>query len=331
MEIVMDSKKPFFSVIVPVYNKGLYIERSIGSILNQTFQDFELIIVCDPSTDNSLEELNKFTDQRIIVYHRDQPGSGGYAARNLGIEKSVGEWIVFLDADDMYYPKHLDNFSRLSKKYPNEKLLASAKMIDENGVVKLDRFSALQSTNDKVFSFQDYLKFSFLIDKPFNMNSVGIHFSLIENTRIFPESRVTRSGDIYTWVNLTYKAKKFAWSNHIGSCTYKDVVGVSKTNVPSMHLNIEMVNELKESLTKKELFYLRKYANKLIRTAYFEQKRVFNKTETSLIKGFYWLSDIKYCFFWSCLSMLPQSVIEFIKKIKRQIRLSINTSRNEAS
>lgn len=71
------TQKPFFSVIVPVYNKEPHIARSIGSILNQTFTDFELIIVCDPSTDESDAEVAKFIDARIRVFHRDEPGSGG--------------------------------------------------------------------------------------------------------------------------------------------------------------------------------------------------------------------------------------------------------------
>jgi glycosyltransferase involved in cell wall biosynthesis len=102
------SDNPFFSVIVPVYNKEKYVHRAVSSILNQSYKDFELIIVCDPSTDNSNAEVEKFTDPRIRVFHRDKPGPGGYAARNLGIENSKGQWISFLDADDVWYSSHLD-------------------------------------------------------------------------------------------------------------------------------------------------------------------------------------------------------------------------------
>jgi len=79
---------PFFSVVIPIYNKGPHIHRSISSVINQTFQNFELILVNDASTDNSLEEIQKFTDEHIRLFQRTQPGPGGYAARNLGIEKA---------------------------------------------------------------------------------------------------------------------------------------------------------------------------------------------------------------------------------------------------
>ncbi len=312
-------KQPFFTVIVPVYNKEPYIQRSINSVLNQTFQDFELIIVCDPSTDNSNAEVEKFTDHRIRVFHRDQPGPGGYAARNLAISKANGKWIVFLDADDMYYPEHLKSFWALSKKYPNEKLLASAKMIDENGDVALDKFSAVQTDQSKVFSIEDYLRFSVVSDKPFNMNSVGIHSSLIENKKLFPEGRASRSGDIYTWVHLTFRAKKFVWSSHTGSHTYKDVVGVSKSNVPSMSLNHQMVRELRDGCNYEEFLWLKKYANRLIRTAFFEQKKMNGKVEMGLLNAFYWRNDIAFCMFWLGLSLLPMQVITVLRKLKKAL------------
>lgn len=317
--VVLESQ-PFFSVCVPVYNKEPYIQRSINSVLNQTFQDFELIIVCDPSTDNSNAEVAKFFDPRIRVFHRDIPGPGGYAARNFGIGKANGKWIVFLDADDMYYPRHLENFWALSKQYPNQKLLASAKIIDENGIAALDKFSALQTDESKVFSFVDYLRFSVVIDKPFNMNSVGIHSSLIGNQKLFPDGRASRSGDIYTWIHITLRAKKFVWSSHVGSHTYKDVVGVSKSNVPSMSLNHEMVSELGDDCTREELLWLKKYANRLIITAFFEQKRINGKVEMRLFKAFYWRNDIAFCMFCFGLSFLPSQAIIVLKKIKKIFR-----------
>ena len=310
------SETPFFSVVIPVYNKELYVARSINSVLNQTFQDFELIIVCDPSTDNSNAEVTKVYDPRIRVFHRDIPGPGGYAARNMGLAKANGKWIVFLDADDMYYSGHLESFWRLSKKYPNEKLLASAKIIDQNGIAELDKFSVDQKVENKIFSFLDYLMFSVVGDKPFNMNSIGIHISLIENQKLFPDGRVSRSGDIYTWVHLAFQAKTFVWSSHVGSHTYKDVVGVSKSNAPSISLNHEMVNELCRFCTSAEQYWLKKYANRLISTAFFEQKIINGKVEMGLLNAFYWRNDFVFCLLWFMRSLLPLQVLGALRKLK---------------
>ncbi|MDO3377830.1 glycosyltransferase family 2 protein [Geoalkalibacter halelectricus] len=317
----MSQDNPFFSVVIPVYNKEPYIARSIHSVLNQTFSDFELIVVCDPSTDNSNAEVEKFTDPRIRVFYRDEPGPGGYAARNLGIEKANGEWISFLDADDIYYPEHLMKIFDLSKAYPDVKLLSSSKFIEQDGRVEVDIFSLIQSEKKKDFTFKDYLRLSFLHDKPFNTNSIVIHNTVLaKDIKVFPDGRAFRSGDLYAWVKLIYLSKFFAWSGHIGSHTYKDIIGVSKTNTPSMILNVNMVNELSAGCSEEELLWLKRYANRLIKTAYFEQRLSLKKAEMSLFKALYWRNNFKYCLFWSILSLLPYNSIEVLRKLKGRLR-----------
>ena len=88
------------SIIIPVYNASKYLYRCLDSILNQTFRDFELILINDGSTDNSLEILREYEtkDSRIIVI--DKPNEGVSAARNQGIEIAKGEYIMFCDSDD---------------------------------------------------------------------------------------------------------------------------------------------------------------------------------------------------------------------------------------
>ena len=92
---------PEVSIIVPVYNKGQYLQECIDSICKQSYQNFELILIDDGSTDNSGNICDKAadSDNRIIVFHTENKGVG--AARNLGINKAKGEYIMFVDADDM--------------------------------------------------------------------------------------------------------------------------------------------------------------------------------------------------------------------------------------
>lgn len=108
---------PFFSVIIPLYNKEDYIEDTLKSVLNQTFQDFEVNIINDGSTDNSLEKVEKFKDDRIRLFN--QKNQGVSAARNLGIEKSKAEFIALLDADDFWYENHLSELKKQITKFPN--------------------------------------------------------------------------------------------------------------------------------------------------------------------------------------------------------------------
>lgn len=100
---------PKISIIMPVYNKQDYIQRSLDSVLNQDFSDFELIAIDDGSTDNSLKVLEEYgrKDSRIRVIHTENHGVSH--ARNVGLDHISGEWIQFLDADDYIDQKYLRN------------------------------------------------------------------------------------------------------------------------------------------------------------------------------------------------------------------------------
>lgn len=97
------------SVIIPAHGVEKYIEKSIKSVINQTFPDFELIIVIDGSKDKSEELARNFErlDERVKVYNK--PNGGSSDARNFGIDKAIGEFIYFLDADDWIEPKLLED------------------------------------------------------------------------------------------------------------------------------------------------------------------------------------------------------------------------------
>lgn len=92
--------KPLISVIVPVYNVEKYLHRCVDSILNQTFGDFELILVNDGSSDNSLAICQEYEkrDSRVTVI--DTPNRGSSSARNTGLSKAVGNWVIHIDSDD---------------------------------------------------------------------------------------------------------------------------------------------------------------------------------------------------------------------------------------
>ena len=106
------------SVIIPLYNKGPIIERSLRSVLSQDYDDFEVIVVNDGSTDHSADIVRSFNDPRIKLI--EQENGGPSKARNTGIKHAKGEWIVFLDADDELLPgaiKHFIETASLHKEF----------------------------------------------------------------------------------------------------------------------------------------------------------------------------------------------------------------------
>lgn len=113
----MNVNSPKVSIIVPVYNVEKYLHRCVDSILLQTFTDFELLLIDDGSTDKSVDICDKYAlkDRRIRVFHKKNGGVS--SARNLGIKKSSGVYILFVDSDDYLSPSHLNNYIKYIGNY----------------------------------------------------------------------------------------------------------------------------------------------------------------------------------------------------------------------
>ena len=116
------------SVVLPAYNSEKYIEQAVESVLNQTFDDFELIIINDGSTDSTSMILNSFTDSRIKIINQSNQGPG--AARNNALEITNGKYIMFLDSDDWYSPDALEIAYNEAVKYDTD--LTFFQMINYN-------------------------------------------------------------------------------------------------------------------------------------------------------------------------------------------------------
>ena len=97
---------PFFSVVIPTFNQCNFLEKAIKSVLEQTFRDFEIIIIDNFSTDNTRKIIENNKSEKIIYKRFKNEGIIG-ASRNHGIKHSRGEWIAFLDSDDSWYKNRL--------------------------------------------------------------------------------------------------------------------------------------------------------------------------------------------------------------------------------
>ena len=117
-----------FSVVIPLYNKAHYIESTIRSVLRQTCQDFELIVVDDGSGDNSLELARKYESDRVRVIAQENQGVS--VARNTGIENARGKFIAFLDADDEWQENYLATIQGLTDQYPESDIFVTAYTVD---------------------------------------------------------------------------------------------------------------------------------------------------------------------------------------------------------
>ena len=124
-----------FSVIVPIYNKAPYVEKAIRSIFDQTFRDFDLIVVDDGSTDGSDKIVEKLISENLkpIASLIRQPNQGVSTARNNGVAASSGEYICFLDADDWWEPTFLEEMDAMISAIPNAGIYGTSYFIVKHG------------------------------------------------------------------------------------------------------------------------------------------------------------------------------------------------------
>ena len=136
----------FFSIIIPLYNKAPYIEKALSSIVSQTFQDYELIVIDDGSKDDSAsiaEKLihNQWGDGSKAKLIR-QSNSGVSTARNNGVAASHGDYICFLDADDWWEPTFLEEMAKLIQDYPDAGIYGTGyTIINERNLIRTEVLS----------------------------------------------------------------------------------------------------------------------------------------------------------------------------------------------
>jgi len=149
-----------FSVVIPLYNKANYIQNCLESVLKQTHKEFEVILVNDGSTDGSETVVERFQDSRIRLVHQENKGAS--AARNKAISLAKHEWIALIDADDYWYPNHLEELQNTIEQFPKADVVCNNyEILLEKDYVKNPTFSIEYPL--KAQYIEDYFKGS-LID-----------------------------------------------------------------------------------------------------------------------------------------------------------------------
>lgn len=218
------------SIIIPVYNLYNYISKCINSIISQTYKDLEIIIVNDGSTDNSISEINKFasTDNRIIVI--DKKNEGVSIARNTGIERATGKYIMFVDGDDWIDTDMVQQL--VDKAEKNQADYVGGGFIFEDPIINKKRFSP-DGFSPVIFENKNVLK-NYLAGR-YIWSSVCGGIYLLEtinknNVRFVPEIKYAE--DVFFTINFMAFAKKvIICENHF----YHVLVRASSVTRNSIH------------------------------------------------------------------------------------------------
>jgi glycosyltransferase involved in cell wall biosynthesis len=183
------------SIIIPTYNSSAYVEDAINCVLNQSYKNIEIIVIDDGSTDNTEEILQKYSDDKKILYIKKKNG-GPASARNIGLKIASGEYIALLDADDIW---------------DKDKLTKQISFL-ENGnfdLVHTNRFFIDDATKKEWISYTPYTT-KHLIRENFIINSSVLLKTNILKQNLFKEDRAFFAIEDYDlWLRLAFKGYKF--------------------------------------------------------------------------------------------------------------------------
>jgi glycosyltransferase involved in cell wall biosynthesis len=202
-ETLSISPKRFFSVVIPLYNKEKSVKLALGSVLSQTHDAFEIIVVDDGSTDSSPSIVAAMRDARLRLVH--QPNSGAAAARNAGARIARSDFIAFIDADDYWKPDFLETINRLVDIHPGAGFYATAYQREEkNGrLVTLKLAPCIAAMQPG--RMQNYFHAATFGEEPFIPSSTCILRNAFESLGGFKAGvKIGEDLDIFARVALRY-------------------------------------------------------------------------------------------------------------------------------
>lgn len=305
------------TVVIPLYNKQATIQRALQSVLTQTVQPEEIIVVNDGSTDGSEKVVESLNYPLINLIH--QANAGVSTARNRGIDESTGDWIAFLDADDEWLPEYLETIQNLAQTYPQCMVLATSYFLqDFTGRKKTIRLKKMPFNSDQGV-LSNYFQVASCSHPPVWSSAVVVKKEAIQSVGGFPAGIISGE-DLLTWAKLAVKYK-IAYSTRLLSVFMIDNSHIV-SNLPSrlpdtrdfvgdelkkMYLNSE--GKLKIDLKKYLSLWYKMRASVYLRNG--EKSKVWKYTFKSLNYNF--LNYKNYLFM--LMSILPIKVQKLIAKI----------------
>jgi glycosyltransferase involved in cell wall biosynthesis len=247
----MGENRPTVSVILPTYNRAHLVDRAIQSVLDQTYQDFEVIIVSDCSTDNTDEVVNAYRDPRI-VYIRHNQNKGGSAARNTGIGVAKGEYIAFLDSDDEWLPEKLEKQIKIFKTLSPEVGLVYTDMLRVHNNGSIEYWNSPTVTQGEIIDSEKL---------EYHVFGIGIQSTLIkrecfEKVGIFDEE-FPRFIDLELFIRL---AKHFGFYHiHEPLVKYYETEGISSNQMAEVTARILLLEKYFEDVKHNKKFLARQY------------------------------------------------------------------------
>ncbi len=185
----------FFTVIIPLFNKEKFIENTLKSVLNQSFSDFEVLIINDGSTDKSEEKVLEFNDARIHYFYQENGGVS--VARNFGIAKAQSDYITFIDADDYWYPNFLQEMFENINRFPKLKVFSAAIEVETSKKNIASCYSIVKTGDCEIVNYFEASQKETVICT----SCAVFHKSIFEKTGLF-DIQLKSGEDTDMWIRI---------------------------------------------------------------------------------------------------------------------------------
>tara|TARA_R100000935_G_scaffold198_1_gene546 strand:+ start:890 stop:1819 length:930 start_codon:yes stop_codon:yes gene_type:complete len=270
-----------FTVVIPLFNKEEYIHATVASVLQQTYSDFELLVINDGSTDGSLGVLQEYKDARIKII--STKNNGAAAARNLGVSKAIHPYVALLDADDWWAPTYLEEMAKAITTFPANTVFATGRthIFAEKEVVYTHSYLPEKGTTDLVNHFQVLSKHLPAI----NSSNVVVRKDYFIETGGFNEA-MQHFEDHECWLRLALKQPIVFVNKPLSYYNKTAQKSSSKRGVSSSDLRtyFETMVVIKEQLSGKEKRYFRKFYQRFVKWSYLKFAPMYTEKERVLLQ-----------------------------------------------
>lgn len=263
---------PIVSVIIPTYNRADLVGRAIQSVLNQTYQDFEIIIIDDASTDNTDKIMILLNDKKI-KYIKNKKNVGGSESRNIGIKNAKGKYIAFLDSDDEWMPTKLEKqLRKINESSVFAKIIYAGYWVVKNDILELGQIPSRKGNIHKDLLYQDYVSPTSTIFLKKNCFEKAGYFNPVLNAR--------QDYDMWLRLSCHYNfdyvkeplVKLFVTEN----CITRNI----KSRFEAFHIIISKIIEEMEHFPEKE-------KKSILSTQYFSMARYCQKQSERYFASFF--------------------------------------------
>jgi len=285
---------PYFSIILPTYNRALFLPKAIESVLWQTFTYWELIIVDDGSTDNTKEVVSLYNDTRIkYVFQENKERS---AARNHGIDISIGQYICFLDSDDYYKPERLHELHQF--------------LLENNNFIALVYTDIVFEKENETAFVKEYTEvctdiYERIINDIIGTPQVCVHSEILKKNKFNEAYNIAEDLDLWTRIAATYNFVYFKSPSVVAVEHEQRSINNNENNflkalevINNIFSNVDLKKIINKNTKQRSLY---KIHQKI--AAYYEgekrkAKAVFHFIKSMFYKPFNWrnIFELKHIF-----------------------------------